>query len=314
MYSSSVSESRYVGRFAPSPTGLLHMGSLMAAVASFLEARIRGGQWLLRIEDLDPPREFAGAANSFLQTLSRFGLCWDGEPVWQSSRSQRYEEVLAILLEQGLAYPCRCTRKMLQQDGLIGVDGMRYSGRCRAAGLLHEGRVAYRLRVPDAVCVVHDRVQGNITQNLQADVGDFVLKRADQYWAYQLAVVVDDADTGVTHIVRGADLLDSTPRQRYLQQILGLPQPEYLHIPVIANERGEKLSKQTLAPALRSGAEVTQLWQALYLLWQSPPERLRSGSLEQLWEWALQSWDVRKIPAKRSVAVTLDEEFQYKFQ
>jgi glutamyl-Q tRNA(Asp) synthetase len=304
----------YIGRFAPSPTGLMHMGSLMAAVASYLEARRHAGRWLLRIEDLDPPREFPGASQSFLDTLERFGFTWDAAPIYQSKRSERYMEILQILRREGWVYPCSCSRKILREDGLIGVDGLRYSGRCR--GVVHtnyEG-LAYRVSVPDREYDFLDQVQGMQTQNLAQMVGDFVLRRADLLWAYQLAVVVDDADCGVTHIVRGADLLDSTPRQLYLQEILGFSHPQYLHIPVITNLQGEKLSKQTLAPALQTGAEAAQLWQALSLLWQAPPAQLRFAALGEVWEWAHLHWDTTKIPQKRSVAVTFDDDFEYKFQ
>ncbi|QLI82905.1 tRNA glutamyl-Q(34) synthetase GluQRS [Chitinibacter fontanus] len=304
----------YIGRFAPSPTGLLHMGSLMAAVASYLEAKRNAGVWLLRVEDLDPPREFPGATQSFLDTLERFGFCWDGPVVYQSQRHERYLEILQTLQEAGWVYPCSCTRKTLREDGLVGVDGLRYGGRCRGAGHVDGTGLAQRVKVPDQLYAFVDQVQGRQQQNLAAMVGDFVLRRADLLWAYQLAVVVDDADCGVTHIVRGADLLDSTPRQLFLQEILGFSHPQYLHIPVITNLQGEKLSKQTMAPALQSGVEAEQLWQALSLLWQSPPPRLRFVALADVWEWAYQHWDPARIPQKRSVAVTFDDDFEYKFQ
>lgn len=305
---------QYIGRFAPSPTGLLHMGSLMAAVASYLEAKRHAGSWLLRVEDLDPPREFPGATQSFLDTLGRFGFCWDGLVVYQSQRHERYLEILHALQEAGWVYPCSCSRKMLREDGLVGVDGLRYGGRCRGAAPVDGASLAQRVMVPDKIYSFVDQVQGLQAQNLAEMVGDFVLRRADSLWAYQLAVVVDDADCGVTHIVRGADLLDSTPRQLFLQEILGFSHPQYLHIPVITNLQGEKLSKQTMAPALQTNGEAQQLWQALSLLWQSPPPQLRSATLADVWEWACQYWDVGKIPQKRSVAVTFDDDFEYKFQ
>ncbi|WP_034619143.1 tRNA glutamyl-Q(34) synthetase GluQRS [Chitinibacter tainanensis] len=304
----------YVGRFAPSPTGLLHMGSLMAAVASFLEARTRGGRWLLRIEDLDPPREMSGAAETFPREMLRFGMQWDGEVIKQSQRHDRYQQVLDELLASQLAYRCSCSRKLLQADGQLGIDGFRYVGRCRDLLVPIDVQHAIRVKVPDEVTSVQDAVQGLIAHNLWRELGDFTVLRADGFWAYQLAVVVDDADCGVTHIVRGADLLDSTTRQCYLQQILGFSTPAYLHIPVITNSSGEKLSKQTLAPALLAENEVLQLWQALYLLWQEPPEYLRKVSLPELWAWAFAHWHAGKMPQKRSVAVTFDEKNEYKFQ
>lgn len=302
-----------VGRFAPSPTGDLHMGSLMAAVASFLETRSCAGRWLVRIEDVDRPREVTGAADRILFDLERFGFEWDG-PVWyQSVRQLHYRDALDRLIAAGHAYPCACSRREVQMAALSGVDGYRYDGRCRS-GLPEEVKArAWRLRMPDECVVYQDGVQGGQSQNLSQDVGDFVLLRADGCWAYQLAVVVDDAEQGVNQVVRGADLLDSTPRQICLQRLLGYAQPKYFHIPVIANSRGEKLSKQTCAPALVEGSEARQLWTALHLLWQSPPRELREASLQEVWQWALSHWSVNGMPQKRSVSVAVDQSLEYTF-
>ena len=245
----------YRGRFAPSPTGPLHFGSLVSALASWLDARAHGGAWLLRIEDIDGPRTVPGAAEEILSTLEHFGMHADEPPVWQSDRIARYQEALEQLKPAGLVYPCGCTRKEIA-DSLLHVHArnttLAYPGTCRS-GLHGKPARAWRLRVPDgdaAVITFEDRWQGKQTQNLATEVGDFVLRRADDQWAYQLAVVVDDADAGITHIVRGADLMDSTARQIYLQRCLGVPTPEYLHVPVVTNDQGEKLSKQNGATAL----------------------------------------------------------------
>ncbi|CAE6720554.1 Glutamyl-Q tRNA(Asp) synthetase [Paraburkholderia domus] len=245
----------YRGRFAPSPTGPLHSGSLVSALASWLDARAHGGTWLVRIEDIDGPRTVPGAAEDILTTLDRFGMHADEPPVWQSRRFARYQTAFEQLKAAGLLYPCGCTRKEIA-DSLLHMHArnttLAYPGTCRN-GLHGKPARAWRLRVPDgdaAVITFEDRWQGKQTQNLATEVGDFVLRRADDQWAYQLAVVVDDTDAGITHIVRGADLMDSTARQIYLQRCLGVPTPEYLHVPVVTNDQGEKLSKQNGATAL----------------------------------------------------------------
>ena len=245
----------YRGRFAPSPTGPLHFGSLVSALASWLDARAHGGAWLVRVEDIDGPRTVPGAAEEILSTLEHFGMHADEPPVLQSDRIARYQEALEQLKAAGLIYPCGCTRKEIA-DSLLHVHArnttLAYPGTCRS-GLHGKPARAWRLRVPDgdaAVITFEDRWQGKQTQNLATEVGDFVLKRADDQWAYQLAVVVDDAEANITHIVRGADLIDSTTRQIYLQRCLGVPTPAYLHVPVVTNDQGEKLSKQNGATAL----------------------------------------------------------------
>ena len=240
----------YVGRYAPSPSGPLHQGSLVAALASYLDARAHGGRWLLRMEDVDAPREMPGAAREILATLAACGFVSDGELVYQSRRDAAYQAALDALAERGLIYPCGCTRKEVadsllnQREHAFGRE-LVYPGTCRPG--LAPGRAAraWRVRVPDEVLGFEDVLQGPQRQNLAREVGDFVVKRADGPWAYQLAVVVDDAAAGVTHVVRGADLLDSTPRQILLQRLLGLPTRQYAHVDVVTNAQGEKLSKQT---------------------------------------------------------------------
>jgi glutamyl-Q tRNA(Asp) synthetase len=254
----------YRGRFAPSPTGPLHFGSLVSALASWLDARAHDGTWLVRIEDIDRPRTVPGAADDILATLARFGMHADEQPVWQSQRTARYEQALEQLKSTGLIYPCGCTRKEIA-DSLLHAHArnttLAYPGTCRN-GLNGKPARAWRLRVPDgdaATITFKDRWQGEQTQNLATEVGDFVLKRADDQWAYQLAVVVDDANAEITHIVRGADLMDSTARQIYLQRCLGVPTPQYLHVPVVTNEDGEKLSKQNGATALDTDRPLAAL-------------------------------------------------------
>lgn len=292
----------YRGRFAPSPTGPLHFGSLVAAVGSFLEARVRGGEWLLRIEDVDEPRCSRGVADAMLATLEAFGFAWDGVVMWQSARKPRYAELLEQLKRDGLAYPCACTRRELA-DSALAPDGAHvYPGICRNGLPPGKAARAWRLRVDDARIAFDDAIQGRVAQQLARDVGDFVLLRADGYFAYQLAVVADDADQGITHVVRGADLLDSTPRQIHLQRCLGLPTPEYAHLPVVLNAEGEKLSKQTLAAPIDAVSPAPTLHAALEFLGQSPPAALRTAEVGELWRWALDHWDMARVPRQRAAS------------
>lgn len=289
----------YRGRFAPSPTGPLHFGSLVAALASYLEARTQHGEWLLRMEDLDTPRNQPGAADNILRSLEVFGFEWDGPVAYQSERQDLYAAALAKLQQRGLAYPCGCTRKEIADSAIHGIEGAIYPGTCRNG--LPPGKTAraWRIRTEDRTIGFNDAIQGYIAQNLARDIGDFVLKRADGYYAYQLAVAIDDADQGITHVVRGADLLDSTPRQIYLQQVLELPAMHYAHIPVVLNAQGEKLSKQTQAAAVNDRQPAAQLWQALDFLQQSPPAAIRNASLADIWQWADKNWQLSRIrPAK----------------
>jgi glutamyl-Q tRNA(Asp) synthetase len=298
----------YRGRFAPSPTGPLHFGSLVAAVGSYLDARSQGGEWLLRMEDADTPRNVPGAADTILRTLEAFGFEWDGPVLWQSQRDEAYAATLESLRQTGLAYPCACSRKEIADSAMRpAVDGgLAYPGTCRAG--LPSGRAAraWRLRVTIDETAFTDRLQGQQAQRLERDVGDFVLRRADGLFAYQLAVVVDDAWQGVTDIVRGADLLDSTPRQIWLQNCLGYPQPRYAHLPVAANAAGEKLSKQTRAPALNSRHAAAELLRALRFLGQPAPTELAATQPAEVWRWARQHWDFAALPRQRSI-ILLDQ-------
>jgi len=275
------------GRFAPSPSGPLHFGSLVAALASWLDARATGSRWLVRIEDLDRPRVQRGVADEILRTLDRLGLYWDGEVIFQSRRTARYEEALARL---GDAYLCGCSRREIADSAVsLAADGAQvYPGTCRAGMPAGKTARALRVRVHGTVAF-DDRVQGRVGQDLEREVGDFVLRRADGQFAYQLAVVVDDADQGVTDVVRGADLLESTPRQIYLQRLLGLPVPRYLHVPVALDAQGAKLSKQTDA----RGIGRDHLRRALGFLGQPPSETL---------DEAVRLWNPALIPARRAAA------------
>ena len=295
----------YRGRFAPSPTGPLHFGSLIAAVGSYLDARSQGGEWHLRIEDVDEPRTVPGAADGILRTLEGFGFVWDGEVLVQSRRLDLYHSALSRLQLEGAVYPCACSRsEIAAATNQRSVDGgLRYPGTCR--GGLSEGQAAraWRLRVPDQEFAFHDRIQGEVRQNLARDVGDFVLLRADGQYAYQLAVVIDDALQGITHVVRGVDLLDSTVRQRWLQQCLGFPAPAYAHLPVAVNAAGEKLSKQTCAPAIDASCGTQWLAAALAFLGHPVPAALHGAPIGELWAWAQAAWQIARVPAVRGLIV-----------
>ncbi len=293
----------YRGRFAPSPSGPLHFGSLVAAMGSYLDARAAGGRWMLRIEDVDAPRTVPGADTLILRQLETFGFAWDGEVVWQSRRKALYEAAFERLRASGRIFPCACTRREVADSG-VGVDGaLRYPGTCRNG--LPPGRAAraWRVRVDTGEIGFDDLLQGKVSQDVTAQVGDFVVRRADGLFAYQLAVVVDDAEQGINHVVRGADLLDSTPRQILLQRLLGAPAPAYLHLPVVANAAGEKLSKQTLAQSVDSRRPQQQLVAALLFLGQMPPPDLSGVCLDALWDWAIGHWERRAIPRCLSLSL-----------
>jgi glutamyl-Q tRNA(Asp) synthetase len=283
--------STYRGRFAPSPTGPLHFGSLVAAVGSFLDAKHHRGTWLVRMEDLDAPRCVPGAAEDILHTLEAFGLHSDEPVICQSQRTAAYEEALQWLKNSGAVYPCCCTRKEIADSALHGIEGPVYPGTCRngiPAG--REGR-AWRVRTDNKTIEFGDALQGRIVQHLETEIGDFVVKRADDLFAYQLAVVVDDAFQGITHIVRGADLLASTARQIHLQRLLGFSTPAYMHLPVAVNEAGEKLSKQTLAAPVDVTHPARILMRVLEFLQQRPPAELANYDAKAVLDWAVANWD-----------------------
>lgn len=287
----------YVGRFAPSPTGPLHLGSLATAVASYLHARQARGQWLVRIEDIDPPREVPGAAGDILRRLEAFELEWDGDVVFQSTRLAVYRDVAQSLLGAGLAFRCRCSRSEIR----AGNDGQpgRYPGTCRERQL-SAGDAAVRVRVEPGTLTLADELQGPSETDLAATTGDYVIVRRDELPAYHLAVVVDDAAQGITNVVRGVDLLDSTPVHCHLQRALKLPTPQYCHLPVIVNAQGQKLSKQTGARAVTAlepgvAADVLQ-WLGLAV-----PNELTRERPRVLWQWAIERWDPARLRGIRAI-------------
>jgi glutamyl-Q tRNA(Asp) synthetase len=278
----------YRGRFAPSPTGPLHFGSLLAAVGSWLMARQANGQWLIRIEDIDPPREIYGAAQNHIETLKAFGMESDEAIVWQSQRSKRYEEVLQSLIADGHAFECFCSRKdLVNQQGVhrfcIIENAERHS--------------AVRLKIPDTTIVFEDQIQGNFSQVLGTDVGDMVIKRADGFWAYQLAVVIDDANQGITHVVRGQDLLNSTPKQIYLQRLLGFLTPRYAHLPLVCDSAGQKLSKSLSSCPIEPHDPIPALRMAWHYLGQSPTDWPAGCSPERALQQAVSRFKAAKIPS-----------------
>ncbi|MBB3185535.1 glutamyl-Q tRNA(Asp) synthetase [Halomonas fontilapidosi] len=286
--------SDYHGRFAPTPSGPLHFGSLVAALASFLDARRAGGVWRLRIEDVDPPRCPAGAADTILRQLDAFGLHWDGPVTWQHDRHEAYAAALERLKAPGLAYPCSCSRRQWR-------DHRIYPGWCRD-GVCDPGKpVAWRLRSDLGLrpVVWQDRLFGEQSFD-PAELGDVVLRRKDNFWAYQLAVVVDDAEQGISDVVRGFDLLDNTPWQRQLQHALGYPEPRYLHLPLIIGEDGQKLSKQNLATALPEQDEAVRplLHAALVALDQAPPRALATAPVAEQLRWAIDHWEIARLSAE----------------
>lgn len=300
MSHNSPKDQLYRGRFAPSPTGSLHFGSVIAALGSYLEARTRRGEWLVRIENVDGTREVAGASKNILDTLAALGMEWDREILYQAQRNESYRDALATLMSRQLIYPCACTRKEIADSSVTGIDGLIYTGICRNRPITGNGPRSWRIKTDNRMVTFDDVLQGRIQQQIQSSIGDFVLRRADGIYTYQLAVVVDDAEQGVSHVVRGADLLSSTPRQIYLQQLLDYSTPQYMHLPVAINAAGEKLSKQTRAGAIDTRRPVPWLVRALSFLGQMPPAELAGCNLPSFWDWALKNWKSEKIPPVRS--------------
>ncbi len=273
------------------------MGSLYTAVASFLDARAHGGRWLLRIEDLDRPREVAGSADGVLHTLEQFGFEWDGAVTRQYDRAERYAEALSVLHLQGRTFACACSRAQLE-------DELRYPGTCRTRQLGPGTPAAVRLRVDSAQVQFTDRIQGTYRQNVADAVGDFILKRRDQIYAYVLAVTVDDAAQGITHIVRGADLLDNTPRQIYLRRLMGLSEPDYAHVPVLTESDGGKLAKSRRSVRLSAHSPLPQLKYVFSLLGLAPPPTLVSATISEAWRWAIAQWSIEKVPRRLDLPVS----------
>ncbi|CBL44009.1 Descriminating glutamyl-tRNA synthetase [gamma proteobacterium HdN1] len=288
--------SPYIGRFAPSPTGLLHLGSLLTAVASYCDARASQGKWLVRIEDIDPLREVAGASSAILNTLEGFGLYWDDEVIFQSQRLSLYQDTIDTLLRQGRLFYCTCSRKQL-------IGHVIYPGTCRPQKRPPEG-IAWALKaeVPHREYSFIDPLQGRFGLRFGEDAGDFVIQRKEGFIAYHLAVVLDDAAQNITHIVRGADLLDSTPYHLLLQDWLQLPTPHYMHLPVITNTFGQKLSKQTGAMALSTQQRSQQLVAVLAWLGQNPEAGLAQEPVSEVLAWAVAHWQSKNIPHHPTLA------------
>lgn len=277
-------DKKIIGRFAPSPTGPLHLGSLYTALASFLHARSQQGRWLLRIDDLDTPRNVKGATDAILSTLESFGLYWDDSVVYQSQCLADYQDVLHELANKQLIYPCTCSRKTL-------ASATVYSGLCRNQTIIPDSPYALRLKTDSCSIRFEDGLQGLISHNLIEQQDDFILKRKDGIIAYQFAVVIDDNLQQVNQIVRGFDLLMETPKQLYLQKVLGLPCPDYLHVPIIVDQQGYKLSKQTRATAVNLTTPQTVIFDLLGLLKQNPPKELQNSSVTELINWAVNHWN-----------------------
>jgi glutamyl-Q tRNA(Asp) synthetase len=291
----------YRGRFAPSPTGALHFGSLIAAVGSYLEAKSHNGEWLVRIENLDKPREIPAASHEIFRALEILGMEWDHEVIYQDQRKDTYENILTILNKRGLTYSCTCTRKEIADSSITGISGQIYAGTCRNNVQNKDRPGAVRIKTDNNIIEFEDSLHGLISQRLESETGDFILRRSDGIYAYQLAVVADDATQGITNVVRGADLLDSTPRQIYLQKLLGYSTPTYMHLPVAVNNQGEKLSKQTKAALLDISNPVKQLVEAVNFLGQESPIELLGNSVSSFWKWAIENWHPEKIHKKRTI-------------
>jgi glutamyl-Q tRNA(Asp) synthetase len=280
-----------VGRFAPTPSGDLHLGSLYTAAASYLDARANAGLWLLRIEDVDAARAVPGASERIIATLQRFGFEWDGEIMRQRNRIEQYRAALQTLRDRGLTFECTCSRSRLE-------DEQCYPGTCRARGRLPGADSATRLRVEPDLVSFSDEIQGSFRQNVAAAVGDLIIKRRDQVFAYLLAVVVDDAAQGVNHVVRGADLLDNTPRQIYLQRRLGFDTPRYAHVPVLTEADDSKLAKSRRSVRADVAAPLAQLLSVFSLLGMRPPAELQSSELAEVWRWGIATWNKNAVPSR----------------
>lgn len=298
-----MSSGKRCGRFAPTPSGPLHFGSILAAVASYLDARSAKASWLVRIEDNDKPRTVKGAADDILRCLNDFGFEWDGEVVFQSKRDEIYRHYLEKLRENGHVFPCSCSRKDIAMLSGSEAGNIVYPGTCRAHPRDPQQIRSLRFRAADEDVVFGDRIQGEYRQNVEKDVGDFIVWRNDGCFAYHLCVVVDDELQGVTDVVRGADLIDSTPRQILIQRSLGFASLTYGHIPVAANAAGEKLSKQTLAQPVHKARAVELWYAALHFLGQNAPRELRQSDLKTIVAWGIENWNIDNVPKKTSIVL-----------
>lgn len=294
----------YIGRFAPSPTGPLHFGSLVAAVASYLDALSHQGSWLVRMEDLDKQREMPGAADEILHMLEAYGFEWQEAVIYQSQRFETYQSVLEQLIADDLVYPCNCSRKEIAAIAHAGIESPVYPGLCRNGLSRQRKSHTWRLKTECAHLVFKDEIQGMFDHHMQRDVGDFILKRADGQFAYQLAVVVDDAQQGINHVVRGADLLNSTSRQILLQYYLGLRSPRYAHIPLAVSRGGQKLSKQNHATPLDKTDPAPSLIEAFRFLGIDTQHYVRSDSLTNLWSQALHDWNITQVSPRKALPIS----------
>jgi len=295
----------YIGRYAPTPSGPLHFGSLVAAVGSYLQARKNKGLWLLRIEDIDPPREVPGATTAIIHTLEAYGFEWDGDISYQSQRLEYYAAALTQLKQKQQLYACSCSRKFLLKTAQHGQYGVIYPGTCRHNHSTElEQQHSLRLKTQSQKTCFTDLLQGDYCQNIATDIGDFIVKRSDGLYSYQLAIVVDDMLQGITEIVRGADLLDSTPRQIYLQQQLDYPSPNYMHLPIACNSQGQKLSKQHHAKPLTDKHPVLNLCKAMKFLGFKVTTEIKESSIADFWTWAIDIWDISKVPTKNDTIVS----------
>ncbi|MBT3334934.1 MAG: tRNA glutamyl-Q(34) synthetase GluQRS [Methylococcales bacterium] len=285
----------YIGRFAPSPTGPLHLGSLFTALASFLQARKSQGRWLLRIDDLDTPRLAPGAIENILTTLDAYGLHWDGEVAYESQWLEHYQNAIDQLTKNDLTYPCTCSRKQLARYRLRKPETITYPEFCRTRQHSRTNPHSLRIKTPDQIISVFDALHGQQQQKIHQEIGDFIIKRRDHIFSYQLAVVVSDHLQNITEIVRGIDLLDSTPRQVFLQQQLGFATPHYQHVPIIVDALGAKLSKQAFANPVHTKNMCQTLIYLLTQLQQNPPHELTSAPLNELLDWAISSWDIKRL-------------------
>jgi glutamyl-Q tRNA(Asp) synthetase len=286
----------YKGRFAPSPTGPVHYGTLIAAVGSYLQAKKNNGEWLIRMEDVDTTRKIDGADTDILRTLELFGFEWDGEVIYQSRQTEYYEQALEQLISQSLVFPCFCSRKQL-----AGSNSNIYPGTCRQRRLPEKNKHALRVIANNINIEFNDAVMGKQSQNIKQQCGDFIIKRRDGLFAYQLAVVVDDAMQNISEIVRGADLLDSTPRQIYLQQLLHYSTPDYCHLPLAVDATGNKISKSEGGSKINPNDRGKLLISVLEFLGQKPPADLLESNINDIWTWAVKHWQIKRVPAIKNI-------------
>ena len=288
----------YRGRFAPSPTGPLHFGSLVAAMGSYLQAKYHNGEWLIRIDDIDPPREQKDAASKILKTLESFGFEWDSDVLYQSSRSKRYQEAVDDLVDQQLAYHCNCSRTSILKRSAQSGNKIIYPGYCRDKSLTQTAKTSIRLRSNSNLIQFTDLIQGEQNYNIEDSIGDFIIQRRDRLYSYHLASGIDDAEQNITEVMRGADLLDSTPCHIYVQRRLNLLSPDYTHLPIAIDKTGQKLSKQTHAEPIKTKNAVVLLYKTLKFLGQMPPVDLMDAHQNDIWLWAISHWRLDLIPKK----------------